>query len=43
MTKEEEETSEEDNDEDLFADALEKLTIADEPAPKAVVLSTWWA
>ena len=26
--------------EDLFEDALEKLTIADEPAPKAVALST---
>lgn len=34
--EEEEETSDEDSDEDLFEDALEKLTIADEPAPKAL-------
>jgi len=30
---------EEDSDEDLLEDAMEKLTIADEPTPKAVVLS----
>ena len=33
-----EKTSEDDSDEDLFEDALEKLTVADEPAPKAVSL-----